>query len=136
MVSDEDSTHGMPIGADMLDNLTVDVNKNFEFITAFGKFKVSELMLKYVFEDIVPAMYKFLELRIPMRENDKKLIRKLLKLIFLSASFKQQPVHDRELTQFVRTIRTIPQLQELGGDIDMSFLGLSQDEEGGGNGRD
>jgi len=88
VVSDEDSTHGMPIGADMLDNLTVDVNKNFEFITAFGKFKVSELMLKYVFEDIVPAMRLFLNLRISMKENDKKLVRKLLKLIFLSASFK------------------------------------------------
>lgn len=125
MVSDEDSSHGMPNGTDMLDNLTIDVNKNFEFITAFGKFKVSELMLKYVFEDIVPAMRKFLDLRIPMKENDKKLIRKLLKLIFLSASFKAQPIHDRYLTQFVRTIRTIPQLQELGGDIDMSFLGLT-----------
>jgi len=56
MLSEDESGNEKLIGPDMLDNLTVDVNKNFEFITAFGKFKVSELMLKYVFEDIVPAM--------------------------------------------------------------------------------
>lgn len=43
-------------GADTLKNLNVDVNKNFDFCTAFGKFKVSELMQKYVFEEVFPAM--------------------------------------------------------------------------------
>jgi hypothetical protein len=96
------------VGADMLNNLTVDVNKNFEFITAFGKFKVSELMLSYVFENILPAMRIFLK------------VRKLLKLIFLSVAYKTKPIHDKNTQLFVRTIRAIPQLQELGGDIDMS----------------
>jgi len=59
-----------------------------------------------------------------MKEYDKKLVRKLLKLIFLSSAFKQQPIHDKNLTKFVRAIRNIPQLQELGGDVDMNFLGL------------
>ena len=117
----------------MLNNLTVDVNKNFEFITAFGKFKVSELMLTYVFEDILPAMRIFLNIRLSMKEYEKKLVRKLLKLIFLSIAYKTKPIHDKNTQLFFRTIRTIPQLQELGGDIDMSQLGLLVDEEDGRN---
>jgi hypothetical protein len=39
-----------------LDKLVVDINKNFEFNTVFGKFKLSELMQEYVFERIFPAV--------------------------------------------------------------------------------
>lgn len=104
----------------MFNNLTVDVNKNFEFNTAFGKFKVSELMLSYVFEDILPSMRSFLDLRLPMKDYEKKLIRKLLKLILLSLPYKTKPIHDKNTQQFIRAIRAIPQLQELGADIDLS----------------
>lgn len=39
-----------------INGVQVDVNKNFTFTTAFGKFKVSELMTKYVFEEVFPSM--------------------------------------------------------------------------------
>jgi hypothetical protein len=45
------------------------VNKNFTFTTAFGKFKVSELMTKYVFEEVFPSMEAFLNLRLLMKED-------------------------------------------------------------------
>jgi len=50
-----------------INGVQVDVNKNFTFTTAFGKFKVSELMTKYVFEDVFPSMEAFLNLRLPMK---------------------------------------------------------------------
>jgi hypothetical protein len=48
-LSDGDN-FGDEVGADVLNKLAVDVNMNFEFVTAFGIFPVSELMNKYVFE--------------------------------------------------------------------------------------
>ena len=51
-----------------INGVQVDVNKNFTFTTAFGKFKVSELMTKYVFEEVFPSMEAFLNLRLPMKE--------------------------------------------------------------------
>lgn len=47
---------GLDKSAVALKQLQVDVNKNFDLCTAFGKYKVSELMHKYVFEDVFPAM--------------------------------------------------------------------------------
>lgn len=53
-----------------LNNLKVDANKNFTFTTAFGRFPVSELMQKYVFEGIFPSLEAFLNLRLPMRDYE------------------------------------------------------------------
>jgi len=50
--------------------LKVDVNKNFTFTTAFGQFPVSELMQKYVFENVFPSIEQFLNLRLPMKDYE------------------------------------------------------------------
>ena len=73
------------------------MNKNFDFCTAFGKFKVSELMQVYVFEDVFPSIQAFLNLRLPMKEYEKKLVRKLLKLLFLSVGYKTKPIHEKNI---------------------------------------
>ena len=52
-----------------INGVQVDVNKNFTFTTAFGKFKVSELMNKYVFEEVLPSMEAFLNLRLLKNEE-------------------------------------------------------------------
>lgn len=88
-ISDEELQYESELGgAEMLNNLVVDVTKNFDFCTAFGKFKTSELMMTYVFGEIFPSMASFLNLRLPMKENDKRLVRKLLKLLFLCVNYK------------------------------------------------
>jgi hypothetical protein len=91
-----------------LNNLKVDPNKNFIFNTAFGKFPVSELMLKYVFEFVFPSLEAFLNLRLHMQEYESKLVSKLLKLLFLSVPYKSKPIHDRNIVKFVKTIGSIP----------------------------
>jgi hypothetical protein len=50
--------------------MKVDANKQFTFTTAFGKFPVSELMQKYVFEGVFPSLEAFLNLRLPMRDYE------------------------------------------------------------------
>lgn len=113
-----------------LNNLKVDANKNFTFTTAFGRFPVSELMQKYVFEGIFPSLEAFLNLRLPMRDYEQKLVTKLLKLLFLSVPYKSKPIHDRNIQRFVRTVNSIPALQDLGGDVNLQSLGISDGEEG------
>jgi hypothetical protein len=54
-----------------------------------------------------------------------------LKLLFLSVPYKTKPIHEKNIQQFVRTLRNIPALQDLGGDVTLSALGISDgDEEG------
>lgn len=93
-----------------LNSLKVDANKNFTFTTAFGKFPVSELMQKYVFERVFPSIEAFLNLRLAMKDYEQKLVAKLLKLLFLAVPYKSKPIHDRNIQQFVRSIRSIPAL--------------------------
>lgn len=107
----------------------MDVNKNFEFVTAFGTFKVSELMQQYVFEDCFPSIQKFLALRLPMKEKEKGLIRKMLKLMFMSVGYKSKAIHEKRIQQFVQEVRAIPQLQDLGGDVNLASLGITTDDQ-------
>ena len=74
--------------------MKVDVFKNFDFVTAFGRNKISDLFVKYVYEDILPTIRAFLLLRLPMKENHRRLVKKLLKLIFISVGYKSKPIHD------------------------------------------
>jgi len=45
--------------------------------------------------------------------------------------YKTKPIHDRNIQKFVKTISTIPALQELGGDVNLAALGISDGEEVG-----
>lgn len=69
-----------PIGSDMsmtdmisqqhvVHQIQVDVAKNFDFVTNFGRFKISALMQDYVFESIFPCLKEFLNLRLPMKSE-------------------------------------------------------------------
>jgi len=79
----------------LLNNLIVDVNSNFDIVTAFGIFPVSDLLNKYVFEALFPSMQSFLLLRLPMKDVEKRMIKKLLKLLIMSISYKSKPSHER-----------------------------------------
>ena len=51
--------------------------------------------------------------------------------MFLAVPYKSKPIHDKNIQIFVRSIRSIPALQELGGDVNLSSLGISDGEETG-----
>lgn len=88
-------------------------------------------MQRYVFEGVFPSLEAFLNLRLPMKEYEQKLVAKLLKLLFLAVPYKSKPIHDRNIQQFVRSVRSIPHLQELGGDVNLASLGISDGEDTG-----
>ncbi len=119
---------GSTVGAETLKALQVDVNKNFDFCTAFGKYKVSELMHKYVFEEVFPAVQAFLNLRLPMKEKERRLIRKLLQLLFLCVPYKAKPIDEKNISAMVRCMNQIAAIQELGGDRTTEQMGLSNDD--------
>jgi len=47
----------------------VDINKNFNMLTAFGSSPIVQLMEKYIFEVVFPAIQHYLELRLPIKPN-------------------------------------------------------------------
>ena len=53
----------------IVQQIQVDVSKNFDFVTNFGRFKISTLMNEYVFEGIFPCLKEFLNLRLPMKSD-------------------------------------------------------------------
>lgn len=54
-------------------------------------------MQKYVFEGIFPSLEAFLNLRLPMRDYEQKLVAKLLKLLFMAVPYKSKPIHDKNI---------------------------------------
>ena len=89
------------------------MNTNFDFVTNFGRFPISELMQTYVFEGIFTTMEQFFNLRLQIKNDNKDLIRKLLILSFKSFEYKAKPVHEKQIRQYVAAIRNFPQLLEL-----------------------
>jgi hypothetical protein len=45
--------------------------------------------------------------------------------LFLSVPYKAKPIHEKNIQLFVRAIKAIPALQELGGDVTLAQLGIS-----------
>lgn len=60
------------IDADDLEKIDVDINKNFNLMTAFGSFPIVILMEQYIFEVVFPAMQNFFDLRLSIKPAQKK----------------------------------------------------------------
>lgn len=94
-------------------SVEVDVNTNFEFVTNFGRFPVSELMQEYFFDSIFPTLEIFFSLRLPIKRDDKEWVRKLLKLSFMSIAYKSKPHHEKRFQKLLAEVRNFPALSEL-----------------------
>jgi len=64
-----------------LENVFVDINKNFNMLTAFGSFPIVQLMEKYIFDHVFPALIHFLNLRLPIKPNQKEFYKKLFVIL-------------------------------------------------------
>lgn len=91
----------------------VDVSKNFGFVTNQGSFSISTLMLEYVFEGIINCLIQFLSLRFPMKQNQKELMLRILKLCLLCMPFKTKAIHEKIIIRFVNMIRNSPALSDV-----------------------
>lgn len=57
------------IDADDLEKVDVDINKNFNLMTAFGSFPIVILMEYYVFEIVFPALKNYFDLRLAIKQG-------------------------------------------------------------------
>lgn len=48
--------------------------------------------------------------------------------MFKAVPFKSKPVHEKNIMNFMREIQNIPQLKELGGNMNLEQLGITIDE--------
>ena len=56
-----------------LDGIYVDINKNFNMLTAFGSIPIVNLMEKYIFEMCFPAISNYFSLRLIINPSDKEI---------------------------------------------------------------
>jgi hypothetical protein len=52
-----------------LDEIEVDINKNFTMLTSFGSFEVLYLIERYIFEVVFQALTHYFNLRLPIKPN-------------------------------------------------------------------
>jgi len=60
------------IDVDDLENIPVDINKNFNLMTAFGSLPIAILMEYYIFEVVFPGLKNFFDLRLSIKPAQKK----------------------------------------------------------------
>jgi hypothetical protein len=65
----------------------VDVNRNFNLLTAFGSLPVSIHMEEYVFIACFPALMHFFNLRFPIKKDEVENMQKLVNAIQRSVTF-------------------------------------------------
>ena len=82
-------------------NISIDVSKNFDFVTNFGTYPITQLMVDYIFEGVFSCLAQFISLRLPMTTANHDLVRRVLKLCMMSAQFKAKPSHESILIRFV-----------------------------------
>lgn len=107
------------------------MSKNFDFVTNFGRFKISTLMQEYVFEGIFPCLKEFFNLRLPMKADQKELVRRVLKLCMMCVNFKSKPIHEKIIMNFINDVRNNPILSDIANSLNMSsaILGASNGEQ-------
>lgn len=66
---------------DNLEEIVVDINKNFNMLTAFGSFPIVLLMESYIFDVVYPAVMHFFELRLQIKPNEKQFYIKFFAVI-------------------------------------------------------
>jgi len=99
-----------------LDNINVDINKNFSMLTSFGSFPILYLIERYVFETVFSALTQFFNIKLPIKIEYRNFFKKLLQLIQKSTDFVQKESHKVSARNLFKVIKKIPQLKELGAD--------------------
>lgn len=97
-------------GMKAIEAIQVDVNKNFDLVTAFGKFKISELMQTYVFDGIFPAIIEFFRMRLSLKGEQRSKIGKLLKCLGLCCRYPSKSSHEKRIQELLREIRANAQI--------------------------
>lgn len=92
----------------------VDVSRNFNIRDCFGTLPVMRTMENYIFNQVIPNMNKFLELRLRMNEKYTNLVRNSIRLIAEASKYTgKNNTYIRNINAVYKTFWKIPQLKEL-----------------------
>jgi hypothetical protein len=91
-----------------LEAIQVDINKNFNMLTAFGSLPIVILMEKYIFDFVFPALTHFFNLRLPIKPTQKDFYKKLLIIIQKSVTFAKKDIHFENAKNLFKLVKRIP----------------------------
>lgn len=99
-----------------LDEIQVDINKNFTMLTSFGSFSILYLIERYIFDTLYQALSHYFNLNLPIKNDQHEFYKKLLSLILRATNFVVKETHKDKARELFKMIKNIPQLKNLGGD--------------------
>ena len=99
-----------------LDEIQVDINKNFTMLTSFGSFSILYLIERYIFDTLYQALSHYFNLNLPIKMDQHEFYKKLLSLILRATNFVVKETHKDKARELFKIIKNIPQLKNLGGD--------------------
>ena len=91
-----------------LDGIEVDFNKNFNMLTAFGSQPIVLLMEKYIFDIVFPAIMHYLELKIPIKPDQKDFFLKFFSILQKIVSFCNKDQHFERAKQLFKSVKQYP----------------------------
>lgn len=110
----------------------VDISRNFNVRDCFHSQPIMKIMESYIFNQVVPNLNKFFELRLRMNDKHTTLVRNAIRLIAESSK------HVGKNNQYIRNINTIyktfwkiPQLKELTESLKSQSIQLLAEKQSG-----
>lgn len=91
-----------------LDEIEVDINKNFTMLTSFGSFEVLYLIERYIFEVVFQALTHYFNLRLPIKPGQNGDFEKFMTLIKKAMGFVQKDIHKVKALELQKAINKIP----------------------------
>ena len=95
-------------------NIKVDINKNFNMLTAFGSFPMVELMEHYVFDVCYPALKNFFICNMPIKGDQESFYKVLFQFIQKITSFAKKNKHFENAQELFKVIKEQHQLKKFG----------------------
>jgi hypothetical protein len=95
-------------GEEDLDEIKVDINKNFTIMTSFGSFSICYLIERYIFENLFLALTHFFHLNLPIKPDQQPFYGKFLQLILKATNFVVKENHKDCARELFKKIKQIP----------------------------
>lgn len=90
------------------DKLEVNINSNFNMLTAFGSFPIVQLMEKHIFEIMFPAIKHYFNLRLPIKQEQIQDYDKFFVMLQRAVSFAKKDSHFEASRDLFQALKGFP----------------------------
>ena len=110
----------------------VDASRNFSIRDCFGSVPIQQILENYIFNQVVPNLNKFFELRLRLNEKSTNLVRNVIRLVAESSKHvNKNNVFIRNINTLYKTFWKIPQLKELTDNLKTQAVTLLNERPSG-----